>query len=93
MEHPKVATMSIERLLEILLDYSPTVFRGDLAGRTSVHVEVLRRFNELRVEVERLRDALHHVSLAEQNSMSSRAECGRIAREALRKDKEATDGK
>ena len=37
----------------------------------------------LRAEVERLRTGLHRVSLASQNSMSSKDECGRIAREAL----------
>lgn len=37
----------------------------------------------LRGEVERLREALHRISLASQNSMSSKAECGRIARETL----------
>jgi len=31
----------------------------------------------------RLREALHHISLCSQNSMSSKEECGRIAREAL----------
>jgi hypothetical protein len=30
-----------------------------------------------------LLDALHRISLASQNSMSSKEECGRIAREAL----------
>jgi hypothetical protein len=30
-----------------------------------------------------LKDALHRISLASQNSMSSKGECGRIAREAL----------
>jgi len=30
-----------------------------------------------------LKDALHRISLASQNSMSSKEECGRIAREAL----------
>jgi len=39
--------------------------------------------DETRAEVERLREALHRVSLASQNSMSSKDECGRIAREAL----------
>ena len=29
--------------------------------------------------------ALHHISLASQNSMSSKEECGRIAREAIAK--------
>ena len=30
-----------------------------------------------------LKNALHRISLASQNSMSSKEECGRIAREAL----------
>jgi hypothetical protein len=34
--------------------------------------------------------ALHHISLTSQNSMSSKEECGRIAREAIAK---ATRGK
>lgn len=37
----------------------------------------------LRAEVEKLRAGLHRVSLASQNSMSSKDECGRIARKAL----------
>jgi uncharacterized small protein (DUF1192 family) len=37
----------------------------------------------LLAEVERLRTGLHRISLASQNSMSSKEECGRIAREAL----------
>jgi reverse gyrase len=34
-------------------------------------------------EIERLENALHRISLASQNSMSSKEECGRIARVAL----------
>lgn len=34
-------------------------------------------------EIERLRTGLHRISLASQHSMSSREECGRIARETL----------
>jgi hypothetical protein len=34
-------------------------------------------------EINRLREALSHISLASQNSMSSREECGRIARAAV----------
>lgn len=37
-----------------------------------------------------LKDALHRISLASQNSMSSKEECGRIAREALSADEKAT---
>lgn len=39
--------------------------------------------DELRAEIERLRAGLHRVSLASQNSMASKDECGRIARETL----------
>jgi hypothetical protein len=46
----------------------------------------------MRVENKRLRkgnaellEALHHISLASQNSMSSIEECGRIARAAIAK--------
>lgn len=38
--------------------------------------------------VKALVDALHHISLCSQNSMSSKEECGRIARKALAKFKE-----
>lgn len=38
---------------------------------------------EHRAEVHRLREALHQISLCSQNSMSSKDECGRIARRAL----------
>ena len=38
---------------------------------------------QIETEVERLRHSLHHISLASQNSMSSKEECGRIARAAL----------
>lgn len=37
----------------------------------------------LLAEIERLRIGLHRVSLASQNSMASKNECGRIARETL----------
>lgn len=39
--------------------------------------------SSLREENKRLRIALHHISLASQKSMSSKEECGRIARSAL----------
>ena len=45
--------------------------------------EVGDQNDRLDAENERLREALHRVSLASQNSMSSKDECGRIAREAL----------
>lgn len=38
---------------------------------------------EAAAEIERLRNTLHRISLASQNSMSSKGECGRIARAAL----------
>ena len=34
-------------------------------------------------EIERLREALHQISLASQNSMDSKEGCGKIARKAL----------
>jgi len=37
-----------------------------------------------------LKDALHRISLAAQSSMSSKEECGRIAREALAADNTST---
>lgn len=36
-----------------------------------------------RAKVARLREALHRISLSSQSSMSSKGECGRIAREVL----------
>jgi hypothetical protein len=39
-------------------------------------------------EIERLRNALHQISLCSQNSMSSKEECGRIARAALAKEED-----
>jgi hypothetical protein len=50
------------------------------------HREIARQREEsekLRAEIERLRTGLHRISLASQHSMSSREECGRIARETL----------
>ena len=41
------------------------------------------RIAELEAERDRLRDALHEISLCSQNPMSSKDECGRIARTAL----------
>jgi len=38
----------------------------------------------LLAEVERLRTGLHLISLASQNSMSNKEECGKIAREILK---------
>jgi SMC interacting uncharacterized protein involved in chromosome segregation len=38
---------------------------------------------QIETEVEQLRNALYYISLASQNSMSSKEECGRIARAAL----------
>jgi hypothetical protein len=39
-------------------------------------------------EAERLRTALTRISLCSQNSMSSKEDCGRIAREALKREEE-----
>ena len=41
---------------------------------------------EAQTEMDALRGALHQISLASRNSMSSREECGRIARAALAKE-------
>ena len=49
----------------------------------SKYDEVGDQNDRLDAENERLREALHRVSLASQNSMSSKDECGRIARETL----------
>ena len=49
----------------------------------SKYHEVGDQNDRLDAENERLREALHRVSLASQNSMSSKDECGRIAREVL----------
>lgn len=38
---------------------------------------------EMAQEIERLREALHQISLCSQNSMRSKQECGDIARFAL----------
>lgn len=65
---------------------------------TARHVEIKDKWNIpgyraredikwLADEVERLRNALHRISLCSQNSMSSKEECGRIAREALAEEK------
>jgi len=42
------------------------------------------KIKHLTAEVERLRDALHQISLGEQNSMTSRADLGCMARAALK---------
>lgn len=49
----------------------------------SKYHEVGDQNDRLDAENERLREALHRISLASQNSMSSKDECGRIARETL----------
>ena len=40
-------------------------------------------FDEAADEIERLREALHQISLASQSSMDSKEGCGKIARKAL----------
>ena len=45
--------------------------------------ERLRRVEKLEAQRDALLEALHRISLASQNSMSSKDECGRIARAAL----------
>jgi len=44
---------------------------------------VNKRIEEAADEIERLREALHQISLASQNSMDSKEGCGKIARKAL----------
>lgn len=67
--------------------HSAAFHEGTLEHRTSVSNATLRRANNAmlraRREIERLRNGLHRISLASQNSMSSKEECGRIARETL----------
>ena len=63
--------------------------RGALGQLQTALDAVVRERDEARAEVLRLRTGLHRISLASHNSMSSREECGRIAREALR---DALDG-
>jgi ribosomal protein L44E len=46
-------------------------------------VSALDNVRKMKAEIQLLRNALHRISLASQNSMSNMAECGRIAREAL----------
>ena len=59
-------------------DYQPTPASAAITALRAALAEP----GELR-ENERLREALHRISLASQNSMSSKDECGRIARAAL----------
>jgi hypothetical protein len=63
------------------------LFNPELANHQNVSVlmrDCRAEIQRLSAEVERLTDTLHHISLCSQNSMSSQAECGRIARAALR---------
>ena len=48
----------------------------------AAEADELRRLHAVNAE---LLEALHHISLASQNSMSSKEECGRIARAAIAK--------
>jgi len=45
------------------------------------------RIEELEAQVERYKTALHQISLSAQNSMSDKAEGGRIARAAIKGEK------
>jgi hypothetical protein len=57
--------------------------RAEVAHRHLAHKAACEGGELLREEIKRLRTGLHHISLASQNSMSSKQECGRIARETL----------
>lgn len=59
----------------------PEVWIGPAGVRAKSRNEYQRA---LEAKVEALRNALHRISLASQNSMSSKDECGRIAREVLK---------
>lgn len=56
-------------------------------GMVCIGAGRLAQLQHTETEVELLRNALYHISLASQNSMSSKEECGRIARTAI----QATD--
>ena len=60
------------------------------SGSQVIDVDEARANARLIAAAPDLLAALHHISLASQNSMSSKEECGRIAREAIAK---ATRGK
>jgi hypothetical protein len=70
------AADEIERLRDEL-DTWMSVF-PDLAPES-----VLPDRSNLEKEIERLREALHQISLASQSSMDSKEGCGKIARKAL----------
>lgn len=48
---------------------------------------VIEEVVNLEEKLELFKTALHHVSLSSQNSMSSKEECGKIARAALAKSR------
>lgn len=75
----------MDRLTEIRLWHEDVKMRyDDKPSRAHQDREVmLSEIDKLQAEIERLRTGLHRVSLASQNSMSSKGECGRIARETL----------
>ena len=49
--------------------------------------DIIAERDRLHAECDALRDALHQISLCSQNSMSSKEECGRIARAVLKEAK------
>ena len=55
------------------------------SGSQVIDVDEARANARLIAAAPDLLAALHHISLASQNSMSSKEECGRIAREAIAK--------
>lgn len=65
----------VERKIEILeMEYNRIIKQG---------VVLEDRLQEAACEIYRLREALHQISLASQNSMDSKEGCGKIARKAL----------
>jgi len=79
------AQAEIERLKKDLAVYRDRSIKLDLdLDDCSAEDERLQtQLDGKDAEIERLYTALRHISLASQNSMSSKEECGRIARAAL----------
>ena len=75
----------IERLKKQIEDRDGALneAKGDAEDWRDSYDSIVEEFRMRGAEIERLRVALHHISLASQNSMSSKDECGRIARAAF----------
>jgi hypothetical protein len=56
---------------------------AELAACESFHKVAVAQRDAAWKEIERLKGALHQISLASQNSMSTKEECGCIARKAM----------